>query len=316
MSHPLQQTALVAAQITAEWITREFKQPATLTIPGHLDDTLPLLTLRVGDAGACIAVVPLWDIAADSETLTRKTAMEQRLAELEVGPIVAWIPPMAEIPTDDADAFVSLVAAAADALEPGSRGEIALPVKLRLRRNGAEGSYLNAMGGLAQQWARFTGQVMGQYQLDAGAIHRLPEDPEKVTQLIDFLVLVANGLREVGASRDVDAADTWTVQRLAADLPPTLIAASPHELTEDGTAVRKRLRAGLRAAATALADTDAAIKIVTLVGLYRSLGHENAAIALRGMDPSVFGHFDCACLVADGDLKPLFGPRPGSVLRA
>ena len=201
MSYPLQQTALVAAQITAQWMTRQFGLPATLAVPDRVDTQLPLLTIRAGDADARVAVVPLWDIAADSETHQRKAAMEQRLAQLGVGSLVAWIPPMAEIPTGDADAFVSRVAEAADALEPDSRGEIALPVKLRLRKNGAEGSYLNAVGGLAQQWARFTGQVMGQYQLDAGAIHRLPEDPEQVTQLIDFLVLVANGLREVGASR-------------------------------------------------------------------------------------------------------------------
>ena len=54
---------------------------------------------------------------------------------------------------------------------------------------------------LARQWARFTNQVMGEYQLDSSNIHRLPEDENKITQMIDFLVLVATASARTASPR-------------------------------------------------------------------------------------------------------------------
>ena len=39
------------------------------------------------------------------------------------------------------------------------------------------------------------------------------------------------------------------------------------------------------------------------------MAEETASIALRGLDPTVFAQFDAACLVADGQLRVLFGPK-------
>ena len=256
-----------------------------------------------------VAAVPLFDADADPETQRRRAELAERMHAYGARDAVLWVPPGARLP-EDADAAAALIAEAAAALDAGAVGEVAFPVKIGLRKTGADGSYMSVLGGLSQQWARFTNQVIGQFQLDSSPIHRLPRDPDAVTQLVDFLVLAANGLRAEGAETVLDAEDTWTLQRIDGLEEPFAVAASPAEAI-DGRAVRRLLRRGLRDAAAELDEAGSgpsrAAVLISVVAHYEG---ELASIALRGTDPSVLAGWDCILLAADGQARPLLGPSP------
>lgn len=254
-----------------------------------------------------IAVAPLYALEADGETLRRKAALEERLHAYGARDLALWTPPHARLP-EDADAAAARIAAAAAELPAGGRGEVAFPVQLGIRKTGAEGSYMSVLGGLSAHWARFTGQVLGEYQLDSNQIHRLPENAEQVTRLIDFLVLAANGLRKEGAATTVAAEDVWTIQRVDGVEQPIVLAAPP-EAALDGRAVRRLMRRGLRESGAALGP-DTQLRIAVLVGLVAQLETETATIALRGMDAGLVGVWEYIGLAADGQLRPLLGPAP------
>ena len=230
--------------------------------PELIDGPVPLVQLTVEGRPLSVAVVPLFDVAADGETTRRRVDLEHQLSAAGAGSVALWVPPGATIAVgEEAPAggggVSKRVAAAAGALAAGERGEVGFPVTLELRRNGDEGTYMSVVGGLSPYWARFTNRVFGYYQLDSSAIHRLPEDADKVTQLIDFTVLVANGVRKTGGRAEVKAEDVWSLQRLEG-LPgpvvagPVVVTAAPGENVEDGTLVRRTLRAQLQAAVAAL----------------------------------------------------------------
>ena len=46
-----------------------------------------------------------------------------------------------------------------------------------------------------------------------------------------------------------------------------------------------------------------AVRLLTYVGVFRSMADETASIALRGLDPATFARLDAVCLVADGELR-------------
>lgn len=316
MADPITQAVQVAAGLVADWAERERGLRTEIAPLERVERDLPVAFLTAGEQRIAVAVVPLYDVGADADTQRRKSAAEERLAAIGAGPVAIWVPPTAPIPIEDADAFVARIAEATAGRAPGERVEVAFPVTLDLRKNDDKGSYLSVFGGLSPHWARFTNQVTGYYQLDSSAIHRLPDDPEKVTQLIDFIVLVANGIRTPGKTAEIKAEDTWVAQRLRSLSAPCLLAAAPGSAPDDGANVRRALRAGVQRAAQQLPALPADTKVLAFVGIYNSLRDENASIALRGMDPTAFAQFDFACLVADGALKPLFGPRPGTTLGA
>lgn len=312
---PSAQTQLthVGAAITAQWLRDTHSLDVEIDLPTDAaTDALSLVHARVDGRPAVIAVIPLFDPQPDPATAALKQAWETRLADLGVGPSVVWVPPGAPLTPDPGDVAVGRIAEALAALGPSERGEVQFPVQLVVRREGDEGSYLNVLGGLQPHWARFTNQVLGRYRLDADAIHRLPDDPQETTKLIDLIVLIANGVRTVGKLATIDAVDTWALQRLPDLTAPAVLVAPPGVDPSDGLSVRRALRRGIRAVQDRFAALDDELKIVTCVGLYRSLDAENAGIALKGMDPTLFGVIDFACLAADAALKPLFGPRPGS----
>ena len=285
--------------------------------PELIDGPVPLVRLTADGRPFSMAVVPLFDVAADAETTRRRVDLEHQLSAVGSHSVALWVPPGAPIPIDDAAGVSERVAEAAANLEPGGRCEVGFPVTLELRRNGNEGTYMSVVGGLSPHWARFTNRVFGYYQLDSSPIHRLPEDQEKVTQLIDFTVLVANGVRQAGGRAEVAAEDAWSLQRLDGLTNPTVVTASPEEHLSDGALVRRTLRDGLKAAVAALdagALAEGEGRAVAVVGVYRSVEDESASAALRGMDPGLFAGLDFACLLADGKLKPLLGPRPESAL--
>lgn len=299
-----QQLAFVAATAAASSLVAE---GGALAPRAPVDGKLT--TVLDGGAEVGVAAVPLFDAEGDPETQRRRAELAERMHAYGARDVVLWAPPGARLP-EDVDAAAARVAEAGREIGAGETGEVAFPVKIGIRKTGAEGSYMSVLGGLSQQWARFTNQVAGQYQLDSSAVHRLPRDPEAVTRMVDFLVLVANGLRSEGAETTVDSEDTWTLQRIAGLEEPIVLAAPPGEAS-DGRAVRRLLRRGLRDAWSELdAEGGAGLRAAVLVSIVAQFERELASIALRGIDPSVLAGWDCILLAADGETRALLGPTP------
>ena len=301
---PRRQLTWIGAHLAAETLRRDHN--ADITYDPPTPDTAHTPCHANGHDGV-IAVAPLYPLEADGDTLQRKAALEERLHAYGARDLALWTPPNARLP-EDADAAAARIAQAAAELPEAARGEVAFPIQLGIRKTGADGSYMSVLGGLSQHWARFTGQVMGEYQLDSSAIHRLPEDPERITQLIDFLVLVANGLRKEGATTSVNGEDIWRIQRIPNLEQPIVLAAAPDAIL-DGRAVRRLIRRGLRESAAQI-NPDAPIRIQILVALVAQQDTETATIALRGMDPTQVAPWHHIALAADAHLRPLLGPSP------
>ncbi len=314
MPESIHSFAEIGVAQTLDWLRRERGVPAELRELSSADGVGLARLALPDDRDATLAVVPLF--TPDEETDARCEALAHALpdAAAALDGLVLWTPPGAAIPAPDDQAALQRIREAAAGLAPGDRAEVGFPVTLGIRKAGDEGSYLSVQGGLSPHWARFTNQVVGQFQLDSTALHRLPRDPDKVTQLVDFLVLVANGIRSAGNTTTAPAEDTWSLQRLPGVAGPRVIAAAPAAEAEQGGPVRKTLRAGTRAAIAALGRFPASVRLITYVGVFRAIQEETASIALRGLDPASFAHFDAACLVADAELRVLFGPTPESGL--
>ena len=299
---PSRQLIWIGAQLAVDALRREHGLELSHEPP---DADAPYARCRADGRAGVICAAPLYPLEADGETMRRKAALEERLHAYGARDLALWTPPNAALP-DDPDAAAARIAEAAADLADGARGEVAFPIALGIRKTGADGSYMSVLGGLSQHWARFTGQVTGEYQLDSSALHRLPDDPERVTQLIDFLVLVANGLRKEGAATSVDSEDTWSIQRVPGLEAPIVLAAAPDAVL-DGRAIRKQLRRGLRASAAAL-PPDAEFGIQVLLALVPQIETETATIALRGMDAALIAPWSYIALAADAQLRPLLAP--------
>ena len=301
---PSRQLIWIGAQLAVDALRRNHDIDISHEPP---DDDSAYARCRADGRAGVICVAPLYPLEADGETMRRKAALEERLHAYGARDLALWTPPNAALP-DDPDAAAARIMEAAADLPDGARGEVAFPIQLGIRKTGGDGSYMSVLGGLSQHWARFTGQVMGEYQLDSSALHRLPDDPERVTQLIDFLVLVANGLRKEGATTSVDSEDTWSIQRIPGLEEPIVLAAAPDAVL-DGRAVRKQIRRGLReSAATVPPDAEFAIQV--LLALVPQIETETATIALRGLDAALIAPWHYIALAADAQLRPLLAPTP------
>ena len=304
---PQQQLNLVAATMTRDALTAAgagdvaFDPPSVRSLA---------TTFQANGVRGSIAACPLFDLSAlqaDGPTLARKVELEERLHAYGARDIVLWIPPGASLP-DDPDHAAGLVADAARELEVGERGEVTFKVDVVLRKTGGDGSYMSVLGGLSQHWARFTNQVMGEYQLDSSNIHRLPEDEQKITQMVDFLVLVANGIRKDGVATTVKGEDTWRIQRLQGVEDPIVICAPPTSVV-DGRTVRRLMRRSLREAEQALGDAQG-FRIASLITLANSLDRELVTTAMRGIDPLLLAGWDYMPLLVDGQTRTLLDPAP------
>ena len=304
---PRQQLTLLAATMTRDALVARGAADVSFDPPSA---SSLVTSFRANEAEGVIAACPLFDLSAlqgDGATLTRKVELEERLHAYGARDVVLWIPPGALLP-EDSDHAAGLIADAARALEIGDKGEATFKVDVAVRKTGSDGSYMSVLGGLSQHWARFTNQVMGEYQLDASNIHRLPEDERKITQMIDFLVLVANGIRKDGVATTVAGEDTWRIQRLAGVEQPIVICAPPSSLV-DGRVVRRLMRRSLREAEDAIGAASG-FRIASMITLANSLDRELVTTALRGIDPLLLAGWDYMPLLVDGQSKSLLEPSP------
>lgn len=303
---PQQQLTLVSGLVVRDALAGVGVPEISFDLPGAGES---FVRFRANGEEGYLAAAALYDATGDGETLRRKAALEERLDAYGARDLVLWTPPGARLP-DDADATAARVAEAARELSPGARGEVAFAVQVGIRKTGEEGSYMSVLGGLSQHWARFTNQVMGQYQLDSTAIHRLPDEEAAITQMVDFLVLVANGLRKEGATITVNAEDTWAFQRLEGLVEPIVICAPPGAHT-DGRMVRRLMRRSLREAGEGMdRDGSTGFRIAALATLAASVERELATTALRGIDPTLLAGWDYLPLLVDGQVQSLLGPMP------
>ena len=304
---PQQQLTLLAATMTRDALVANGASDVSFDPPTPSSLTT---TFQANGALGAIAACPLFDLSAlqsDGVTLTQKVELEERLHAYGARDLALWVPPGASLP-DDPDHAAGLVADAARELEAGQKGEVTFKVDVAVRKTGSEGSYMSVLGGLSQQWARFTNQVMGEYQLDSSNVHRLPEDEQKITQMVDFLVLVANGIRKDGVATMVKGEDTWRIQRLDGVEQPIVISAAPTSVV-DGRTVRRLMRRSLREAEDAISATDG-FRIAAMITLANSLDRELVTTALRGIDPLLLAGWDYMPLLVDGQCRPLLEPSP------
>ncbi|MGI8549519.1 MAG: hypothetical protein ACR2PL_01805 [Dehalococcoidia bacterium] len=254
-----------------------------------------------------IEVRPLFPVDSDVSWNRRSDAVAAQLREAGAGALELWIPPQTDLPRGDRTDFIRRILQAAKGLLPGQRGQAEFPVTLTLRRLSDEASYVNVRGGLAPHWAKLTGRAFGQYELDSTAIHRLAEPESRIAELLDWVVLLGNGMK-AGTTSEMKAEDAWTLRRPSRGDWTAVVGAPPGSDPGNGTAVRKLLRQALKEVAVHPSVPKSARALV-LVAVYRGIAEENATIALRSCDPTLYAGFDAICLVADGLCKPLHGVR-------
>lgn len=255
---------------------------------------------------------PLWETESAAAWEERLRTMEERLAVAD-GSFLLWVPPGADLPTDEpaATEFVERVRAAAASLAPGARVEVTFPVTVRMAKTREEGGYASVIGGLNRWWTRITENVQGTYQVDSTAVHRLTEDGEARERLWETIGQLSHGI-QVGQASDFEVEDAWTLQRL----PETetergfaLIGAPPTVDPTEGIAVRRTARRRLAAANEALNSLDVELRAVALVGSYEYAELETAGATVKALAPSLFSRIQVVCILADGGVRPTFLPR-------
>ena len=195
------------------------------------------------------------------------------------------------------------------ALQPGERGSLRLPVEVRLRKTDTEGGLMSVAGGLSRYWAGMSERVRGTFDLDASAIHRLPESEEERTALVDRVVQEAGRLAELRQRVHLEVEDVWTIQRLRQGQGFLIVGLPPQALADIGIAVRRNLRRILIEAGPRLLAAQADLRALLILGVYDSADEENVSTSLRGFDPSLYTSLDFVCLATDGRLKPITEPK-------
>jgi len=271
------------------------------------------LTARCGDGQRTLAVEVRSLLTAPEyevwEAYRRK--LEGEIAVDLPGAFALWVPPGADLPDEGAglEEFRQRVRQAALALQPGERGSLRLPVQMHLRKTDSEGGLMSVAGGLSRYWAGMSERVRGTFDLDATAIHRLPESEEERSAVVERAVQEAGRLTELRQWVHLEAEDVWTVQRLRQGQGVLIVGLPPQALADIGIAVRRNLRRILTEAGPRLLAASADLKALLILGFYDSVEEENVSTSLRGFDPTLYTSLDFVCLATDGRLKPITEPK-------
>jgi hypothetical protein len=271
------------------------------------------LTARCSDGQRTLAVEVRSLLTAPEyevwEAYRRK--LEGEIAVDLPGAFALWLPPGADLPGEGEaiEDFRQRVRQAALALQAGDRGSLRLPVQMRLRKTDDEGGLMSVAGGLSRYWAGMSERVRGAFDLDASAIHRLPESEEERVALVDSAVQEAGRLVELRQWVHLEAEDVWTIQRLGQGQGFVIVGLPPQALADIGIAVRRNLRRILTEAGPRLVAAQADLKALLILGFYDSAEEENVSTSLRGFDPTLYTSLDYVCLAADGRLKPIVEPK-------
>jgi len=305
--------ATYAAALLVDWFAGRTGHAYALTAAR---DTAPPVFLAGSPAGTlAVAIASLWDPGADPAADDARQAMEERLsAGLVRGPFVLWTPPRAAIPSDEprASDFVQRVQQAAAPLQPGDRGEVALPVSVQMAKVRDEGGYASVIGGLSRWWTLITERVDGTFHVNSAKMRRAPQSSALREAVFDRIGELAKTMR-TGDALEFDTDEAWTVQRLREDPLGergfAIAQAPPRIDPSEGALMRRLVRKRLKDAAAALDAVEADLKGVGLIAIYEYAEHENVGSFVKSLDPALFAHAQLVAALVDGEVRPIFQPR-------
>ncbi len=293
----------VACGLFRHWLTHEYGRRFAASGAAIYSD---------GRLSLAIEAHPLLE-TGDDAWLTRRSRLEAAIADGLPVRIALWVPLGAELPNAEpaTSEFIDMVRQAALRLGSHERSYVPFPIALRLRKTAEAGGLVSVSGGLNPFWARFTDRVPGTFDLDSTHLHRISDSPDQLENLLDLVVSASQELR-VGQTVAIDTVDPWTIQRLEGDGGVSIVGVSPSAAEDVGLAVRRSFRRILADVGPGLRETEADARALVLVGHYSRMDQEGATTAMRGYDPMLYRGIDFVCLAADGLVKPMIKPPPGS----
>jgi len=240
----------------------------------------------------------------------RRLEVEERLTRALHSPHLLWMPPQAPLPGEEPEEseFVLRVQMGAAPLVAGGRGEVSLPVPLRLGKTQDDGAYVSVVGGLSRNWTAISERVRGAFNLDSTAFHRLSRRPEEREDILARIADCSSRL-SVGEGVEFEAEEAWTIQKLAEGEETFIVGCPPGFDPTDGTILRRLMRRRVAAANEALGSSEADLKALALVGVWEYAEDEGASAILRGFDSAIFSNVDVIAILADGEVRPALAAR-------
>lgn len=303
-----------AAALLADWFGERSERAYELD--RIIDDGAMPVYVASSDAGTlALAVTHLWEPESDPAAEDARQMMEERLSSGNVrGPHIVWVPPRGFVPSSEPEAsdFVMRLQLAAAPMQPGTRNEVDLPVKVQLAKVREEGGYASVIGGLSRYWTNITDKVSGTVHVNSMEIRRVSQVESTREALYERIGEIAKTLTLKDAV-EFETVESWTVQRLAGEpLGETgfAIAQSPPKIDPaDGTLMRRLVRKRLKDANEALVGVDADVKGVGLIAIYEYAEHENVGSFVKSLDPGLYAKLGVVAAVVDGEVRPIFMPR-------
>ena len=262
-----------------------------------------------GQYRMALAVDRLYE-SEDAAWNERRLAIEGGLTRALHQPHLLWMPPQARLPGPEPaeSQFALRVQLGAAPLLPGGRGEVTLPVVLRLGKTRDEGAYVSVMGALSRYWSTMSGRVKGAFNLDSMELHRLSRRPEALEGLLTQIAELSAGL-SVGQGVQFEAEEAWTIQKLADGDKVLIVGCPPSYDPTDGTNIRRLMRRRVGAANETLGALEADVKALALAGIWEYAEDEGATAVLRGFDSAIYSNIDVIAVLADGEARPAFSAR-------
>lgn len=256
-----------------------------------------------------LAVGRLYE-SEDAAWNERRLEIEAALTRALHRPFLLWMPPQARLPGPEPaeSRFVLRLQMGAAPLLPGGRGEVTLPVFLRLGKMREEGAYVSVVGALSRHWSAISSRVRGAFNLDALELHRLSRRPEALEELLTQIAEQSAGL-SVGQGVQFEAEEAWTIQKLVEGDKVLIVGCPPSYDPTDGTNIRRLMRRRVVAANEALGALEADVRALALVGIWEYAEDEGASAVLRGFDPAVYNNIDVIAVLADGEARPALAGR-------
>jgi hypothetical protein len=301
------------ASLLADWYAG--RSGLACELERAIDGPVPVYVAKAGGETVALAVAHLWEPESDPGAEDAREMMEERLSAGNVrGPHIIWAPPRAAVPGSEPEAsdFVMRVQLAAAPMQPGTRNEVDLPVKVQLAKVREEGGYASVIGGLSRYWTNITDRVSGTVHVNSMQLRRASQSEAARQALFDRIGAIANSLGLKNAV-EFDTVESWTVQRLANEpLGETgfaIVQAPPKIDPSDGTLMRRLVRKRLKDTNDALAAVDATVKGVGLIGIYEYAELENVGSFVKSLDPGLYAKLGLVAALVDGEVRPIFAPR-------
>jgi len=256
-----------------------------------------------GQYRLALAVDRLYE-SEDAVWNERRLEVEDRLTRALHAPYLLWMPPQARLPGPQPDEFefAIRVQMGAAPLVAGGRGEVLLPVRLRLAKARDDGAYVSVVGALSRHWSAISQRVRGSFNLDSTALHRLSRRPEAREEVFTLISDHCSRL-SVGEGVQFEAEEAWTIQKLAEGEEVLIVGCPPSFDPTDGTSLRRAMRRRVTAANEALGALEADVKALALVGVWEYADDEGASATLRGFDSTVYRNIDVIAILADGEVR-------------